>query len=151
MNPYYQFAMLDGYNYAASAIIPKFIAPTKGEYIPALYTEPEPTSAIVPVKPSSNTGDATINTKPATTINIFNPDGQTSSTSLSDEVTVDGDTGESSSTATQGGGSGGGGGGGGGASKPKQKSLAKKKSMLPLIVLGAGIAILIFKPFKFLK
>ena len=86
-----------------------------------------------------------------TTINIFNPSGQTSTTSLSDEVTVDGGTGESSSTASQGGASGGffGGGKDGKEKMNNPKNLAKrKKTYLPLLFIVAGISIFIFKPFK---
>ena len=97
-------------------------------------------------EPATTLGDNTIR-NPQTTINIFNPSGQTSSTSQSDEVTVDGGTGESSDTASQGGATGGGFGGGGGSAAEKIKP-KKKKTILPLLIVAAGIAVLIFKPIK---
>ena len=54
------------------------------------------------------------------------------------------------STSSKGGGGGGGGGGGISPSKPKSKASTPtkpKKSFIPLVAIGAGIAILILKPF----
>ena len=58
------------------------------------YTDPikTPTKTLYSEPVKTYIGDASI--KDGTTINIFNPDGQTSTTSLSDQVTVDGETGE---------------------------------------------------------
>lgn len=154
MNPYYQFSMIEGVKDAEVKIIEsakQYSRPQKEQIIaesiiqapikqPALTYEPTPTR-----DPVSAIGDTSIMTKPATTINVYSPDGSTSTTSLADEVTVS-DSGVSTSSK------GGGGGGGGSFSPPKPKSKSSaptkpKKSFIPLVAIGAGLAILIIKPF----
>jgi hypothetical protein len=156
MNPYYQFSMIDGVRTAEAKIIEsdkRYSKPQKEQIIqesiitspikqPVIAYEPTPTR-----DPVSAIGDTSIMTKPATTINVYSPDGSTSTTSLADEVTVS-DSGVS--TSSKGGGGGGGGGGGISPSKPKSKASTPtkpKKSFIPLAAIGAGIAILILKPF----
>ena len=120
MNAYYQFAMLDGYNYAAAG---------KGTSIISGGAEEETKEPTLPTESPSQAPTES-------------------------EVTVDGGTGELSTPASKGGARGGGFGGGGGKGKGKGKGKAPsagKKAMLPLVALGVGVAILIFKPFKFLK
>ena len=106
-------------------------------------------------KPISTIGDAALITKDPTTINIYNPEGGTSTTSTESEVTVDANTGKVTTPASKGGARGGGGGIGGGKGKGKGKPSAApksaKKAIIPLAAIGIGVAILIFKPFKFLK
>jgi hypothetical protein len=153
MNPYYQFSMIDGVKTAETKIIESektYSQPQKEQIIAdSIITSPikQPIEAYEPTPtrdPVSAIGDTSIMTKPATTINVYSPDGSTSTTSLSDEVTVS-DSGISTSSK-------GGGGGGGGISPSKPKSKAStptkpKKSFIPLVAIGAGIAILILKPF----
>lgn len=154
MNPYYQFSMIDGVKTAETKIIESeknYSRPQKEQIIQeSIITSPikQPIAAYEPTPtrdPVSAIGDTSIMTKPATTINVYSPDGSTSTTSLADEVTVS-DSGISTSSK------GGGGGGGGGISPSKPKSKAStptkpKKSFIPLVAIGAGIAILILKPF----
>ncbi len=153
MNPYYQFSMIDGSKTAETKIIEsgkRYSRPQKEQIIAeSIIQSPikQPVSIIesTPTRdPVSAIGDTSIMTKPATTINVYSPDGSTSTTSLADEVTVS-DSGISTSSK-------GGGGGGGGFSPPKPKSnktapTKPKKSFIPLAAIGAGIAILILKPF----
>ena len=134
---------------------------TKPSFSKPIYSKPMVSDIVddispIESKPISSIGDAAIITKDPTTINIYNPEGGTSTTSTESEVTVDGGTGQVSTPASKGGSKGGGfGGGGGGGSKGKGKGSAApkaaKKAILPLAAIGVGIAILIFKPFKFLK
>ena len=176
MNIHYQYAMLDGYNYANSRPQPnapesqQAVRPTPSTRpqstrpqsqqayrpmpvtsTPSLYDQQAASTTGASDTTATGSGDTTVQQPDRTTINIFNPSGQTSTTSLSDEVTVDGGTGESSSTASQGGASGGifGGGKDGKEKMNNPKNLAKrKKTYLPLLFIVAGISIFIFKPFK---
>ncbi len=172
MNANYQYFMLDGYNYVSGkgggkggAIIiggggggggedlEEIGVDTKAPSEPSIVDDTIDDVSPIESKPISEIGDASIETKdPSTTINIYNPEGGTSTTSTESEVTVDANTGKVSTPASRGGG-GGGIGGGKGKPKPQPKSATSKgkKAILPLAAIGIGVAILIFKPFKFLK
>ena len=178
MNANYQYFMMNGYNYAAGAgkgngvdlggggggggqdIIVEEMDVEKAP--PTFYTKPSPVQPIyakpladnispIGSKPISSIGDAAIISKDPTTINIFNPSGGSSTTSTESEVTVDGGTGQVTTPASQGGARGGGGGGGGSKGKGSAAPKAIKKAILPLVVIGVGVAILIFKPLNFIK
>ena len=177
MNANYQYFMMSGYDYASGKDGGKggdiiggggggqdiIVDELEEERTPMpssrpIYSKPMVTDTVDDVspiesKPISSIGDAAIVSKDPTTINIYNPEGGTSTTSTESEVTVDANTGKVTTPASKGGARGGGGGIGGGKGKGKPSAAPKsaKKAILPLAAIGVGVAILIFKPFKFLK
>lgn len=177
MNANYQYFMIDGYNYVSGKgggkggdIIGgggsgggggKDVILEEMDDVKPIYSKPIVTDTVDDVspiesKPISSIGDAALETKdPSTTINIYNPEGGTSTTSTESDITVDANTGKVTTPASKGGARGGGGGIGGGKGKGKGKPSAApksaKKAIVPLAAIGIGVAILIFKPFKFLK
>jgi hypothetical protein len=213
MNPYYQFAIVEGYS-NADALVQKMTEsslavsePVREEIIKdqvsAVYEKPleekpleekplyeakplyeRPTYKEVLAEPVkidpaiisplyeekplvldggtvTYVGDTKLPVQEGTTINIFNPDGQTSTTSSSGGISIDGETGETDTEATDpnagnapsGGGGGGGGGsmgggGGGGGEKGGQRMRVVQKTIIPLLVIAAGIGVIILKPIK---
>lgn len=179
MNANYQYFMMSGYDYASGKGGGKvgdiigggggggqdiIVEEAEEERVPMpmptrpIYSKPMVTDTVDDVspiesKPISSIGDAAIISKDPTTINIYNPEGGTSTTSTESEVTVDANTGKVTTPASKGGARGGGGGGigGGKGKKPSAAPKSAKKAIIPIAAIGIGVAILIFKPFKFLK
>jgi hypothetical protein len=176
MNPFYQLSIVEDafYNLTDSkreivSISPKEIEPKEIVAVkPTIYSSPildtkptvetrplaiDPildkpiTDPIIETRPAVAIGDTSAPIKDGTTINIFNPDGQTSTTSLSDIVSVDTATGEVETGNTIGGG-GGGGMMGGGEDSDKQGQVPIVKTWIPLLVIAVGIGVIILKPIK---
>ena len=173
MNPYYQYAIAKGY-YNADAVMRQastnISAPLQDEIISdsisqvgESMSEPAPTSPVIrpttPVQispdldstPLVNTlGDTQIKPVGGTTINIFNPDGQTSTTTTAEDVALDTLTGDLETGTDIGGGGFGGGGGMGseGDAGTVEIMAVPVKTWIPLIVIAVGVAVIILNPFK---
>ena len=152
MNPYYQYLIMNGYSHAVGE------EQLRDERTPTPTPPPpttqeardEPTSEPTP-PPTTTTGDTQQETKSGTTINIFNPDGMTSSTTTAQDVSLDTLTGDFETGTDIGGG--GGGGFGGGAMMGEDEVVdgegqLRIRTWIPLIVIAAGIGMIVLKPFK---
>ena len=148
MNAYYQFSMVEGYSNATTKMVEseKIISPQKEQAI----VEEEVSTVMAD---DGGKGTSTLLQEAPTREPVKEPalvEPTKEPTSVSDETTINvyADEGKvSTGKATTGGG------GGGGFSPPSSKKSTKagasapKKSFIPLAAIGAGIAILILKPF----
>jgi hypothetical protein len=172
MNANYQYFMMSGYDYAAgkgggkvgdiiggggsggggSEDIEEVSIDSKAPSLPSIENDTIDDISPIDSKPISTIGDASIISKEPTTINIYSPESSTSTTSTESEVTVDATTGKVTTPASKGGAKGGGmGGSKGKKGNSAPKKTKAKKAILPLALIGIGVAIIIFKPLKFLK
>tara|TARA_R110000787_G_scaffold44415_7_gene109026 strand:- start:727 stop:1230 length:504 start_codon:yes stop_codon:yes gene_type:complete len=164
MNPYYQYAIAKGYANADAAISLSStrLTPSTQEQVvkEGIISVYDSNSGSLPVNNTTNSGSLPVNNTTNsgslpvnnTTADIIdNAESSVNDVHIrpvkDDETTVNvfpnGD--------TTGGSVGGGGGGGimgGGEEAPEMGKAVVVKSWLPLIVIAAGIAIIIFRPFK---
>ena len=153
MNPYYQYAIAKGYANADAAISLSStrLTPSTQEQVvkEGIISVYDSNSGSLPVNNTTNSGSLPVNNTTADIID--NAESSVNDVHIrpvkDDETTVNvfpnGD--------TTGGSVGGGGGGGimgGGEEAPEMGKAVVVKSWLPLIVIAAGIAIIIFRPFK---
>lgn len=150
MNAHYQYFLATGTATDNLSSPPQEVLPPQEEAPSGGGSTPPPTSGGTATDGSTGgqggtyQGDNT-QQRGTTTINIFG--AGTSTRSSAEQISVDPNTGEISTSTTDPNATLGGGGGGFGAEE--SGSPAKKvKTYIPLLLMAAGVAVLVFNPFK---